>query len=190
MIFKNYIKESIKNHNQVLSNLNEETFMLIEKSVKICLNAISKNKKIFWCGNGGSASQANHLSAELVGGMQKDKKSPYNSICLNSDQVFMTAWSNDVSFDEIFSRQLQALSSNGDVLFVLTTSGNSKNIVNVSKFAKLNNIKTISLTGNEGGSVKKYSDVNINIHSNDTQRIQEMHILIGHIICDLIEKSS
>lgn len=189
MIARNLIEKSINKHLLLLNTLNEDTYNLIEKASDIFLETFSKKRTVFWCGNGGSASQANHLSAELVGGMYKKKKSPLSSICLNSDTVFMTAWGNDVSFDHIFSRQLDALSTQGDILFVLTTSGNSNNIVEAAKFAKLHQIKVISLTGNNGGQVKKYSDININVQSDDTQRIQEMHILIGHIICDIVEQS-
>ena len=102
---------------------------------------------------------------------------------------FITAWSNDNSFDNIFVRQLEALSKDGDILIVLSTSGNSLNIVNATKFAQSNGLKVISLTGNDGGNVKNSSDININIHSDNTQRIQEMHILVGHIICEIAEQS-
>ena len=186
---KKIIEKSIRDHSELLNDLDNEIFNLIESASILLLKAFEKNRKILWCGNGGSASQANHLSAELVGGMYKNKKKPFNSICLNSDTAFITAWANDKSFDSIFSRQLEAIGSDNDILFVLTTSGNSSNIIDVVKFAKSKNIKIISLTGNDGGEIKNYSDINININSSDTQRIQEMHILIGHIICDLVEKS-
>jgi len=180
------ITESIVQHSKVLESLNQDT---IGKAAQLIVELIHNNSKIFWCGNGGSASQANHLSAELVGGMYQEKTKPCQSICLNVDTALITAWSNDDSFDNIFVRQLEALSKNGDILIVLSTSGNSLNIINATKFAKSNGLKVISLTGNHGGEVKNYSDINININSNDTQRIQEMHILVGHIICNLIEKS-
>ena len=150
---------------------------------------MSGNNTIFWCGNGGSASQANHLSAELIGGMYKDKKSPFKSVCLNVDTAFITAWSNDDSFDNIFSRQLEGLAQSDDLLIALSTSGNSKNIINAAKYCNENNIKIISLTGFDGGILKNLSDININISTNSTQRIQEMHILLGHILCDIVEHS-
>ena len=121
--------------------------------------------------------------------MYQEKTKPCQSICLNVDTAFITAWSNDNSFDNIFVRQLEALSKDGDILIVLSSSGNSLNIVNATKFAQSNGLKVISLTGNDGGNVKNSSDININIHSDNTQRIQEMHILVGHIICEIIEKS-
>jgi len=183
---KKLITESIVHHSTVLESLDQNT---IGKAAQLIVESIHNNSKIFWCGNGGSASQANHLSAELVGGMYQEKTKPSQSICLNVDTAFITAWSNDDSFDNIFVRQLEALSNNGDILIVLSTSGNSSNIVNAVKFAQSNGIKVVSLTGNEGGSVKAFSDINININSNSTQRIQEMHILVGHIICEIAEQS-
>tara|TARA_A100000164_G_C21754727_1_gene698720 strand:- start:622 stop:951 length:330 start_codon:yes stop_codon:yes gene_type:complete len=105
------------------------------------------------------------------------------------DTAFLTAWSNDDSFENIFSRQLQANGKKGDTLVGLSTSGNSNNINNAAAYAKTLGIKVISLTGNDGGKLKGISDININVASSSTQRIQEMHILIGHIICDLIEKN-
>ena len=121
--------------------------------------------------------------------MYKDKKSPFKSICLNADTAFITAWSNDNSFDNIFSRQLEGLAQNGDILITLSTSGNSKNIINAARYCNNNNIKIISLTGFDGGLLKNLSDININISINSTQRIQEMHILVGHILCDIVEHS-
>lgn len=181
---KDLINKAIQKHSETLSLIDSD---IVSSASNIILDAISKNKTIFWCGNGGSASQANHLSAELVGGMYQKKIQPFKSICLNTDSAFITAWSNDDSFNNIFSRQLEALGSSGDIVIGLSTSGNSKNIINAAKYCNDNNIKMISLTGFDGGLLKGLSDININISINDTQRIQEMHILIGHIICDIVE---
>ena len=183
---KDLINNSLKNHSEVLQLINESNII---SSANIILDAINKNKTIFWCGNGGSASQANHLSAELIGGMYQKKIKPFKSICLNVDTAFITAWSNDDAFDNIFIRQLEALSQSGDILIGLSTSGNSSNVVKAAQFAQSNKLKVISLTGNDGGQLNKNSDVNINIQTNSTQRIQEMHIVIGHILCDIIENS-
>ena len=183
---KDLINNSLKNHSEVLQLINESDII---SSANIIRDAINDGKTIFWCGNGGSASQANHLSAELIGGMYQKKIKPFKSICLNVDTAFITAWSNDDSFDNIFIRQLEALSQSGDILIGLSTSGNSSNVVKAAKFAHSNGLKVISLTGNDGGKLNKNSDVNINIQTNSTQRIQEMHILIGHILCDIIENS-
>ena len=183
---RNLINQFIEEHTKTINKIDK---LEIDNAVKIIINALNNGSKIFWCGNGGSASQANHLSAELIGGMHKNKINPFNSICLNVDTAFLTAWSNDDSFENIFSRQLQANAKKGDILIGLSTSGNSSNINNAATYAKQSGIKVISLTGNDGGKLKSISDWNINIDSNSTQRIQEMHILIGHIICDLIERN-
>jgi D-sedoheptulose 7-phosphate isomerase len=120
--------------------------------------------------------------------MFKEKKAPFKSICLNVDTAFISAWSNDDSFDNVFLRQLDALAESGDILIALSTSGNSQNIINATKYCKQNELKIISFTGFDGGLLKNNSDININIPINCTQRVQEMHIFIGHIICDIIEK--
>ena len=180
------IKNSLKTHSEALQLINESDII---NSANIILNAINEGKTIFWCGNGGSASQANHLSAELIGGMYQKKIQPFKSICLNVDTAFITAWSNDDSFKNIFSRQLEALSTSGDVLICLSTSGNSSNVIEAAKYSRKNRIKVISLTGNKGGELNQNSDVCINIATNCTQRIQEMHILVGHILCDIVEQS-
>ena len=180
------IIESIKKHSDVLKSIDQDK---IRRASEVIIKRLNNGNKIFWCGNGGSASQANHLSAELVGGMYQKKNKPFQSICLNVDTAFITAWSNDDSFDNIFVRQLEALGNNDDVVMLLSTSGNSQNIINAIKYAKSKGMKFISLTGNDGGKAKKLGGININVNTDDTQRIQEMHILIGHIICDLVEKS-
>ena len=182
---KDLINSSLKSHAEALKLIDEKQ---IRQASDLIKKSLLENNTIFWCGNGGSASQANHLSAELIGGMYKDKKSPFKSVCLNVDTAFMTAWSNDDSFDNIFSRQLESLAQSGDILIALSTSGNSKNIINAVQYCNKNDIKIISLTGFDGGLLKDYSDININIPINNTQRVQEMHILIGHIICDIIEQ--
>ncbi len=183
---KKLIRQFIDEHSETVKKFDE---LKIDKAIEIMTNAINNGSKIFWCGNGGSASQANHLSAELIGGMHKNKIKPFNSICLNVDTAFLTAWSNDDSFENIFTRQLQANGKKDDVLIGLSTSGNSMNINNAATYAKKSGIKVISLTGNDGGKLRSISDLNINVDSKSTQRIQEMHILIGHIICDLIERN-
>ena len=180
------INSSIKSHAEALNLIDEKK---IHQASDLIKKSLSENNTVFWCGNGGSASQANHLSAELIGGMYKDKKSPFKSVCLNVDTAFITAWSNDDSFNNIFTRQLEGLAQSDDILIALSTSGNSKNIINAAKYCNDNNIKIISLTGFDGGILKNLSDININIATDSTQRVQEMHILVGHILCDIVEHS-
>ena len=183
-MFKSTILSAINQHSEVIKKINVDE---IEIVVGVIIDALNNGSSIHWCGNGGSASQANHLSAELVGGMHKQKNKPLKSTCLNVDTAFITAWSNDDNFDNVFSRQIESTGNAGDILITLTTSGNSKNILNAISKAKKLGLITISFTGNEGGEAKMISDYNLNINHKSTARIQEMHILIGHIICDIVE---
>lgn len=185
----NLIKKSIKNHFELEEFAKNKLPQKIREASSLLLNALGEEKKIMWCGNGGSASQAEHLSAEMLGGLNKKKIDPFFSMCLNSDSSFITAWSNDSSFDEIFSRQIKAFGKKNDILILLTTSGNSPNQINAAKMAQNLGVKVLSFTGNDGGELSGLSDCNINIESDSTQRIQEMHIMIGHILCDVIESS-
>ena len=121
--------------------------------------------------------------------MTDHDRMPIPSIALTTDSSFLTAWSNDTNFESIFSRQIQGLGENGDVLVGISTSGNSKNVINALKQAKYKKLKTISLTGKTGGNLDGIADVTIKVPSNDTQRIQESHIMIGQILCSLLESS-
>jgi D-sedoheptulose 7-phosphate isomerase len=151
------------------------------------LKCLSLEVLFFWCGNGGSAADSQHLAAELVGRFKKDRE-PLSSIALTTDTSVITCVSNDYSYDSIFSRQIEALCRPGDILIGITTSGNSANIRKAFESAKKNDVKTISFLGKDGGSCKNLTDYSILIPSNDTARIQEMHILVGHILCELVEK--
>ena len=185
---KNFI-ESIEIHKKVIENLDSNFLNNIDLASKTLVKLIKNGGTIFWCGNGGSASQASHLSAELVGGMYRDKVTPVSSICLNSDTAFITAWSNDVNYNDIFLRQLESLSSKGDALIALSTSGNSENVLLASEYAKQNDIFVLSLTGQKACKMDKIASLSLKVPSNCTQRIQEVHILAGHLICDYIEKN-
>ena len=141
---------------------------------------------IFWCGNGGSASDSQHLAGELVGRFIGDRK-PLKSIALNADTSVMTCIVNDYGYDYIFSRQVEALGSKGDVLIGITTSGNSGNILKAFEVANNLKMTTIGLLGKGGGEAKNISQHSLIINSQSTARIQEAHITVGHILCDLIE---
>ena len=182
---KNQILESSRIKNKIVENGLEP----IEKAAEILINCTKNDGKILWCGNGGSAGDAQHLAAELMGGMTNHDRKPIPSIALTTDSSFLTAWSNDTDFDSVFSRQIQGLGDEGDVLIAISTSGNSKNIINAIKQAKYKKLKTISLTGKTGGDLDGIADITIKVPSNDTQRIQESHIMIGQILCGLLEKS-
>jgi D-sedoheptulose 7-phosphate isomerase len=183
-LIKNQILESI----EVKTNLLGSSLSDIEEAANIMITSIRNKGKILWCGNGGSAADAQHLSTELMGGMSDHDRKPIPSISLVTDSSFLTAWANDTDFESIFSRQVQGLGLSGDVLVGISTSGNSENIVSAIKQAKFKELKTIVLTGGGSGKLKNIADVTINVPSKDTQRIQESHIMIGQILCGLIEK--
>jgi D-sedoheptulose 7-phosphate isomerase len=148
--------------------------------------AYRRDAKIMFCGNGGSAADAQHLAAELSGRFYYNRRALYAE-ALHVNTSYLTAVANDLSFDEVFARQLEAKGRQGDVLVALSTSGNSKNILNAAMRARELGMNIISLTGKDGGELKALSDLNINIPSEDTARIQEMHITLGHSICQIVE---
>ena len=165
----------------------KKSLFMIEKkinlAVKIIVKKIRKGGKIFLCGNGGSAADAQHLAAEfLVRLRPKVNRKPIPAISLATDVSTLTACGNDYSFNDIFSRNLEALGCSKDVLIAISTSGNSKNILNVLKCAKKKNITTIAFLGNKGGKALKISDIPLIINSNNTARIQEAQIFLGHFI--------
>ena len=182
---KNQIKQSIKVKELLMDMCTDD----IEKAVIVIIKTLNNGGKILWCGNGGSAADAQHLSTELMGGMTDHQRKPIPSIALTTDTSFLTAWSNDTDFDSVFSRQIQGIGLEGDVLVGISTSGNSENILSAIKQAKYRGISTILFTGKTGGKIGGISDVSICVPSDDTQRIQESHIMIGQIICGLVEDS-
>jgi len=159
----------------------------IEIIAKQLIFVLKNGKTIFWCGNGGSASDSQHLAGELVGRFVGDRK-PLKSIALNADSAVMTCIVNDYGYEQLFSRQVEAIGSEGDVLIGITTSGNSMNVINAIKSANHLKMNTIGLLGNGGGKAAAIVNHSVIIPSTTTARIQEMHILIGHILCDLIEE--
>ena len=182
---KNQILESAKIKNEIVKNGVES----IEKAAQLLIESIKAGGKILFCGNGGSAADAQHLATVLMGGMSDHDRMPIPSIALTTDSSFITAWSNDTDFDSIFSRQVQGLGEEGDVLVGISTSGNSENIINALKQAKFKKLKTIAFSGKTGGNLDGIADVTIKVPSDNTQRIQESHIMIGQILCSLIELS-
>ncbi|MFC2087204.1 SIS domain-containing protein [Bacteroidota bacterium] len=182
------ISERISESIQILNDISNDQKLLekINQVVSVLINCFNQNKKVLFCGNGGSASDAQHLAAELSGRFYLDRK-PLPAEALHVNTSYITAVANDYSFDEIYSRYITGFGQEGDVLVGLSTSGNSANVVEAFKTAIRKNIITVGLTGKTGGKLKKYSDIVINVPSSDTPRIQEAHILIGHIICELVE---
>ena len=179
------IKASIDTKRQVLED--ELLLQTINSCIHKIVLAFKNGNKVLFCGNGGSAADAQHLAAEFSGRFYTDRKAlPAEALHCNTS--YLTAVANDYSFDVIYSRLIDGIGEQGDILIGLSTSGNSKNIVNAFESAKEKGMTTIGLTGMTGGQLKSLSDYLINVPSTDTPRIQEAHILIGHIICQLVEE--
>lgn len=167
--------------------LNDEQLQLkIEEVVDKCCETYKNGGKILFCGNGGSAADAQHLAAELSGRFYFDRN-PLYAEALHVNSSYVTAVANDYSYDVIFSRMVAAAGKKGDILIGFSTSGNSKNIINAFEVAKGLEMTVIAMTGRSGGKLAKIADILLDVPSTDTPRIQESHILIGHIICELIE---
>ena len=170
----------------------KKTLQIIDKQLEnaseLCIEAIKNNNKILICGNGGSAADSQHIAAELVGRFKVEREC-LPVIALTTDSSVITSIGNDFGFDHVFDRQIEALANESDVVIGISTSGSSINVINALSLAKKNNCKTIGLSGNNGGIMNSLCDVNIPVPSSDTARIQEMHIVIGHTICHLIDKA-
>jgi D-sedoheptulose 7-phosphate isomerase len=177
--------ESIIIRNLMKTNEYYKVFNDISLSI---IHALKYKKRIFTCGNGGSATDAMHFTGELLG-RYKDERVSLPGICLNSDISAMTAIANDYGYDQVFSRQIEGLGNEGDILFILSTSGNSINLINAAISAREKKIKTIALLGKGGGEISKNVDFCIIVPSFVTARIQEIHITIIHSICELIDES-
>lgn len=182
-IVEKAINDSIKVKTKLLS---ESTVLNILNIADVLTNSFRSGKKVLFCGNGGSAADAQHLAAEFSGRFYKDRKA-LPSEALHCNTSYLTAVANDYSFDDIYSRIIDGIGIEGDVLIGITTSGNSKNIINAFKKANELGVLTIGLTGKGGGLLKQFSNFIVEIDSSDTPRIQESHILVGHIICEIVE---
>lgn len=186
---RNYIKENIQESIMAKEKLLRDEMLIgtIEQVAQVCIGAYQSGNKILICGNGGSASDALHMVGELVGRYQMERRG-IAAVALNANPTVMTAISNDYTFENIFSKQVTALGREGDILFGISTSGNSANVVNALEEAKKQNIYTIGMTGSTGGKIKSIADYLLNVPSDNTPRIQEMHILLIHTLCGLIER--
>ena len=182
-ILNKHFKEHFEVHRKTLEILEKK---IISISELIC-DSLSDKKKLIWCGNGGSAADAMHLSGEFIGRYIKNRKA-LKSICISSDSSSLTCISNDFGYENVFSRQVEGIGEKGDILICLSTSGNSQNIISALNAANELNLNTIAFLGKNGGKCKGISKQELIIPSETTARIQEMHILIGHAICDIVEK--
>jgi D-sedoheptulose 7-phosphate isomerase len=180
------IRDSIRVKELVLEN--QEMLATIWEIAETCSNALCLGNKILFCGNGGSAADAQHLAAELSGRFYLDRN-PLAAEALTVNTSFLTSVANDYSFEEVYARLLNGIGTGGDVLVGLSTSGNSENVIRAFQAAQKKGIITVGLTGQDGGRLAPLSDFIIRIPSSDTPRIQEAQILVGHIICELIETS-
>jgi len=183
------IKKSISESIQVKQNIleNPELLSKISQVSQEIIHAFKNDKKVLLCGNGGSAADAQHIAAELSGRFYLDRE-PLFAEALHINTSYLTAVANDYSYDEVFSRLVKAKGRAGDILIGISTSGNSKNVIKAIEVANAIGIITVGMTGETGGKMKDLCKYLINVPSTDTPRIQEAHIMIGHIICEIVEK--
>jgi len=179
------INNTIETKRKILEN--PEILAEIEKVSEEIVRAFQNHKKVLLCGNGGSAADAQHLAAEFSGKFYLDR-APLSAEALHVNSSYMTAVANDFGYDEVFARLVQGTGKEGDVLIGLSTSGNSGNIVKAIEIANIKNMITVGFTGEGGGKMAEICRHTIKVPSTDTPRIQESHILIGHIICEIVEK--
>ena len=182
-----YIEQTFSESSQLIKNSNYLIPEIIN-CVDVITKSLKKGKKIILFGNGGSAADAQHIAAEFVGRFNIERKS-FPAIALTTDSSVITSISNDYSFDLVFSRQCESIVSKDDIVIGISTSGNSTNVKNGLKISKKNGAKTIGLLGNNGGQIKSIVDYPLVIKSKSTPRIQEVHRVVSHLICDLVEKN-
>jgi len=183
---ENIIQKRFKESAEVKNRFLKENLSRLLDVVKLISHCFEVGNKLFFFGNGGSAADAQHLAAEFVNRYIMDRP-PLPAIALTTDASIITSVSNDFSFNEIFAKQLKALGKEGDIAVGISTSGTSPNIIKAFEVAKEMGIKTVALTGSDGGSLVKIADVSLIVPSSSTPRIQEVHILIGHVLCELVE---
>jgi D-sedoheptulose 7-phosphate isomerase len=177
--------QAIAEHLMVINSLREQQ-PLLQRIAEKMTSAILAGHKVLWCGNGGSAADSQHLAAELMGQFRRERRG-LPSIALTTDTSILTAIANDYGYERVFERQVEALCTKGDVLVGISTSGSSKNVCAALKSARKSGAFTVAFTGQGGGAMASVADITLSIASKDTARIQEGHILCGHMLCDWIE---
>ena len=184
MDIKRVISDSIAVKQQIITN--DNLVNVVAEVTAVVVKTYKNKGAVYFCGNGGSAADAQHIAAELSGRFYYDRD-PLFAEALHVNTSYLTAVANDYSYDEIYARLIKAKGRKGDILFGISTSGNSENIIRAFKVAKEQGVICVALTGETGGKMKDYADYLINIPSKDTPRIQESHIMIGHIVCEFVE---
>ena len=181
------IQKRFKESAEVEGRFLKENLSRLIEVIKLVSSAFEAGNKVFFFGNVGSAADAQHIAAEFVNRYIMDRP-PLPAISLTTDTSVLTSVSNDLAFSEIFSRQIKALGKEGDVAVGISTSGNSPNVVKAFEVAKEMGMKTVALTGNDGGALSKIADLSLIVSSESTPRIQETHILVGHLLCEMVER--
>lgn len=182
------VKKEFKSHLEIIQNVLNNMEPDIEKASQMAIEALKNKKKIILFGNGGSAADAQHIAAELTGRYKTERKG-LAGLALTTDTSALTAIGNDYGYDRVFDRQVESLANEGDLLIGISTSGNSKNVVNALKLGKKLGCKTLGFSGKNGGDMNNVCHLNLIVPSNNTPRIQEMHILFGHTICQCIDEA-
>lgn len=177
--------KGIADHLEVVQCLYQQQ-ELLEEIAKVMASALHRGNQIFWCGNGGSAGDSQHLAAEIVGRFRRERRG-LPSIALTTDTSILTSVANDYGYEAVFARQIEALGNEGDVLVGISTSGNSHNVVCALQAARARSIVTVAFTGEGGGRMAALADYLFAVHSRDTARVQEAHMLAGHMLCDWVE---
>lgn len=180
-----YLNQSILNLSSLLKQ--PSIASSVEKAISLVAGALAENKPVLTCGNGGSASDALHISGELVGRFHLDRRA-LKVICLNSNVAVMTAWANDVGFDSVFARQVEAYGEPGGVMWGLSTSGNSRNVISATAEARKMRMSTIAMTGDSGGELAGLADCLISVPGDDAPSAQNMHVVLYHFICAEVER--
>lgn len=184
-LIKRNIEDSLSVKQEILQN--DATINLVVEIANLIVKAFKNDNKLLFCGNGGSAADAQHLAAEFSGRYYLNRP-PLHAEALHTDTSFMTAVANDFSFNEVYARLIQGIGKKGDILIGMSTSGNSSNVVMALEEAKKQNLITIGFTGKKDSKMNAHCDLTIHIPSDDTPRIQECHLMLGHAICELVEK--
>jgi len=180
------IQKRFKESAEVKARFLKENLAKLLEVIKLISHTFEAGNKVFFFGNGGSAADAQHIAAEFVNRYIMDRP-PLPAIALTTDTSILTSIANDMAFSEIFSRQLKALGKEGDVAVGISTSGNSPNVIRAFEVAKEMGMKSVALTGNDGGVLTKIADLSLTVSSNSTPRVQETHILVGHLLCEMVE---